>query len=284
MLLRSRSAYKKIEYKHIPTSKSTKQEMTSNAFDLKPLLHQVETGLESVLHNFVDSYRDYESRLTKIRELVQPTFVVDLTEEEDPVQEELQRLRTENAWWRKQWKRLGLEPPDIDQNVFVRIAPKQRKGLRRKRARAVNCCEPDDSSILTDQAQVQEAQAEVAILEPETEAKAEPETEEEQAQDESEEEEAQDESEEEEEEEEEEEDEAQDESEEEVEEAQDETEGSAPAETEEDEEVFEVVLAGKTYYTNHLTHGTLYAVDKDGDPGDEVGKFVNGKAQFASSK
>ena len=218
----------------------------NRTFDLKPLLHQVESGLETVLHNFVDSYRDYETRLTKIREIVQPSFTVDLTHDDtnadNSVQEEISRLRAENAWWRKQWKRLGLEPPALEQNVFVRITPKKQKRLRRKRARA-DTAEPDtvvvvkteeedeDVSLVTDQAQ--------AYTEQEEEEQEEEEQQEEQEEEEQE---------------------------------------------KEEEEVFEVVLSGTTYYTNDLTHGTLYAVDPNGDPGDEVGRFVQGKAQFTSKK
>ena len=54
----------------------------------------------------------------------------------------------------------------------------------------------------------------------------------------------------------------------------------ADAEAEEDEEVFEIDIMGKTYFTNNATSGDIYEMDSAGDPGDEVGKFVKGVAKF----
>ena len=51
-------------------------------------------------------------------------------------------------------------------------------------------------------------------------------------------------------------------------------------EEEEEEEVSEVTINGKTYYTNNEINGTIYAVDEDGEIGDEAGKFVKGVATF----
>ena len=52
------------------------------------------------------------------------------------------------------------------------------------------------------------------------------------------------------------------------------------AEEEDGDEVFEVQIQGKRYYTTDVNNGPIYAVLSDDEPGDEVGKFVNGKAKF----
>jgi hypothetical protein len=49
---------------------------------------------------------------------------------------------------------------------------------------------------------------------------------------------------------------------------------------EEEEEVSEVVIKGKKYYTNDEQNGTIYTIGFDGDVGDEIGVFKNGKAVF----
>ena len=49
---------------------------------------------------------------------------------------------------------------------------------------------------------------------------------------------------------------------------------------EEEEEVFETTINGKEYYTVCLMNGFIYEIMPDEDIGDEVGKFVNGKAVF----
>jgi hypothetical protein len=53
-------------------------------------------------------------------------------------------------------------------------------------------------------------------------------------------------------------------------------------ETEEEEEegVYEVEIDGKRYYTTNDVNGTIYALLSDDDIGDEIGKFVDGKATF----
>jgi hypothetical protein len=48
----------------------------------------------------------------------------------------------------------------------------------------------------------------------------------------------------------------------------------------EEEEVYEVKIKNKTYYTTNEKNGTIYSVDKDGDIGDEVGQYVDGKPVF----
>ena len=48
-------------------------------------------------------------------------------------------------------------------------------------------------------------------------------------------------------------------------------------EEEMEEEVFEVTIRGKTYFTADAQNGEIYEATDDGDVGDEVGKFVNGK-------
>jgi len=53
----------------------------------------------------------------------------------------------------------------------------------------------------------------------------------------------------------------------------------APASAEE-EEVYEVHIKGKTYYTSNETSGVIYGVDDDGDVSLEVGVYKNGKPIF----
>jgi hypothetical protein len=48
-------------------------------------------------------------------------------------------------------------------------------------------------------------------------------------------------------------------------------------EEEEEEEVYEISLNGKSYYTTDANNGDIYAVTEDEDVGDVVGKFVGGK-------
>jgi len=47
-----------------------------------------------------------------------------------------------------------------------------------------------------------------------------------------------------------------------------------------DEEVFEITIKGKSYYTNNETNGKIYSILEDEDVGPVVGEFVGGKAQF----
>jgi len=49
---------------------------------------------------------------------------------------------------------------------------------------------------------------------------------------------------------------------------------------EEEEDVYEISIRGKKYYVTNEKSGTIYAVDKDGEVGPEVGKFVNGVAKI----
>ena len=49
---------------------------------------------------------------------------------------------------------------------------------------------------------------------------------------------------------------------------------------EEEEDVYEITIRGKKYYATNEKNGTIYAIDKDGEVGPEVGKFVNGIAKI----
>jgi hypothetical protein len=49
-------------------------------------------------------------------------------------------------------------------------------------------------------------------------------------------------------------------------------------EIETEEEVFEVIIKGTQYYTSNETDGVIYSITDDGEIGDEVGNFVEGKA------
>ena len=48
---------------------------------------------------------------------------------------------------------------------------------------------------------------------------------------------------------------------------------------EDGEEVWEITIDDKVYFTNNETNGILYS-NIDGDPGDEIGKMINGFPQF----
>ena len=74
---------------------------------------------------------------------------------------------------------------------------------------------------------------------------------------------------------------------EEEEEAVEEEEEEAAAEEEEveeeedaDEEVYEVIIKGKTYYTSNEKSGIIYGVDENGDVSLEVGVYKDGKPIF----
>ena len=49
---------------------------------------------------------------------------------------------------------------------------------------------------------------------------------------------------------------------------------------EEEDNVFEIIIEGKTYYTDDRVYGTIYDTDENGDICIEVGKFKNGRAVF----
>lgn len=55
-------------------------------------------------------------------------------------------------------------------------------------------------------------------------------------------------------------------------------------EEEEEEGVYEVKIKNKTYYVTNETNGTIYAVEADGEVGEEVGKYVHGKAIITVKK
>lgn len=56
---------------------------------------------------------------------------------------------------------------------------------------------------------------------------------------------------------------------------------SVAVEEEEEEGVYEVTINGEVYYTTDQENGVIYNSDDNGDPGDEVGNFVNGEAVFS---
>ena len=60
-----------------------------------------------------------------------------------------------------------------------------------------------------------------------------------------------------------------------------ETSEEEEVEVEDEEEVFEVTIKGNTYYTSDAQNGEIYAIDEEGDPGDQIGMFKSGIAKFA---
>jgi hypothetical protein len=61
---------------------------------------------------------------------------------------------------------------------------------------------------------------------------------------------------------------------------EEEEEAEEAEEVEEEEEVYEIEINGVLYFTNDKENGEIYKIDADGDPGDIVGNFKNGKAKF----
>jgi hypothetical protein len=55
-------------------------------------------------------------------------------------------------------------------------------------------------------------------------------------------------------------------------------------EEEVEEELYELKINGKAYYVTNETNGPIYAITEDEEVGDEVGKYVNGKATFQVSE
>ena len=48
----------------------------------------------------------------------------------------------------------------------------------------------------------------------------------------------------------------------------------------EETEVYEITIRGKKYFTTDQKNGKIYAMDADGEVGDEIGSFVNGVAKL----
>jgi hypothetical protein len=57
-------------------------------------------------------------------------------------------------------------------------------------------------------------------------------------------------------------------------------ESSTSVAEEEEEGVFEIEINGTSYFTDNEKSGLIYKIDENGDPGDEVGVFKNGKPIF----
>ena len=63
-------------------------------------------------------------------------------------------------------------------------------------------------------------------------------------------------------------------------EEEDSTECATSAPAEEEEEVYEVCIKGKTYYTSNEKSGVIYGIDSNGDVSLEVGVYKDGKPIF----
>jgi DNA polymerase III gamma/tau subunit len=59
-----------------------------------------------------------------------------------------------------------------------------------------------------------------------------------------------------------------------------ETEEEEKVEDDQETEVYEVTIRGTKYFTTDSKNGTIYAMDENGDVGDEVGQFKNGIAKI----
>jgi len=53
---------------------------------------------------------------------------------------------------------------------------------------------------------------------------------------------------------------------------------------EEEEGVFEIEINGTTYFTDNEKNGTIYSIDENGDPDEEIGTFVNGTPRFTNKQ
>jgi cobalamin biosynthesis protein CobT len=69
--------------------------------------------------------------------------------------------------------------------------------------------------------------------------------------------------------------------EEEAEEEEAEEEEAETIQVDDEEEVYEIAIKGKKYFTTNEKNGSIYAIDKNGDVGNEIGSFKNGVACFA---
>ena len=200
---------------------------------------------------------DYESELS-LSELIQ-TIELESDEEHEPDEEEVEPEEDEAEE--------EVEPEDdeaeVDEAEEEVEAEDDEAGVDVDEAE-----EADEAEEEVDEAEA-EAEAEEEVDEAEAEAEAEEEVEAEEA-DETEEEVEADEAEEAEE------DEAEEEADEEAISEAEENVTNEEEEEEDGEEVFEVEIEGVTYFTNNVTHGTIYEVDENGDPGSEVGEFVEG--------
>lgn len=67
---------------------------------------------------------------------------------------------------------------------------------------------------------------------------------------------------------------------------EEEAEASEEEQVEEEDsgEVFEITIAGKSYYTTNEKNGKIYAIDADEEVGDEIGAFKDGKPIFNKTK
>jgi len=61
---------------------------------------------------------------------------------------------------------------------------------------------------------------------------------------------------------------------------EDQSEAEEEEEEEEEEEVFEIEIEDVTYFATNEENGPIYAVDKDGDPGNQVGYLKDGEPFF----
>ena len=65
------------------------------------------------------------------------------------------------------------------------------------------------------------------------------------------------------------------------EEADEEEEAEETIQVDDEEEVYEIAIKGKKYFTTNEKNGSIYAIDNSGDVGNEIGSFKNGVACFA---
>ena len=61
---------------------------------------------------------------------------------------------------------------------------------------------------------------------------------------------------------------------------EDDNDESSTSVAEEEEGVFEIEINGTSYFTDNEKSGLIYKIDENGDPGDEIGVFKNGKPIF----
>jgi len=233
----------------------------ASSLNLSEIFNDVQKKLE---HNIANMLNDVRSQNNEYKELhdniMGLPFVVKLVEENKMLKKKLEQYETKRICLEVQEKPIAAREPDkfvyTDDGETILLAKNNIVSANDcegsvKKETAYNEVSSEDEEEEADASDAEEASAEEEEEEDEEEEADASDAEEASAEEEEEEASAEEEEEDEEEE--------------------------APDENE--EEVEEIMIDKKMYYTTNAQNGYIYA-DDDGDVGEVVGKFVNGKAQF----
>jgi len=227
----------------------------ASSLNLSEIFNDVQKKLE---HNIANMLNDVLSQNNEYKELhdniMGLPFVVKLVEENKMLKKKLEQYETKRICLEVQEKPIAAREPD----KFVYTDDGETILLAKNNIVSANDCEGSVKKETAYNEVSSEDEEEEADASDEEEASAEEEEDEKASAEEEEDEEAS--------------------AEEEEEEASAEEDEEEKASAEE-EEVEEIMIDKKMYYTTNAQNGYIYA-DDDGDVGEVVGKFVNGKAQF----